>query len=333
MKKTIAVVLSVGATLGLLTTAPEVLRADDAPNAAAEAPQYPDNAFQAVPRDYLFNEEAPRGKVERFDYATTDHSKNGQTEYKKSALVYLPPDYDPAKSYNVLYLMHGGGDSPEWFFGGEGKSSPITRMLDVMLAKREIEPLIICAVSYYEEYEQNAATNCNNFYLELMKDVIPAFETKYKTFAPNVSEEGLKASRRHRAFSGFSMGAAATWSVFENCLNEIAYYMPISGDCWTLAVRGGGLQSEETAKRLAERVKASEKTAKDFIIYSGCGERDIAEANLTPQINAMKALGDPFVYCDNFANGNLYQCVNPDGGHDVRTVTTILYNGLPKMFK
>ena len=58
----------------------------------------------------------------------------------------------------------------------------------------------------------------------------------------------------------------------------------------------------------------------------------MAEPNLTPQINAMKELTDTFIYCDNFADGNLYQCIYPQGGHDRNTVARILYNGLPKMF-
>ncbi len=41
---------------------------------------------------------------------------------------------------------------------------------------------------------------------------------------------------------------------------------------------------------------------------------------------------DTFIYCDNFADGNLYQCIYPQGSHDRNTVARILYNGLPKMF-
>ena len=270
--------------------------------------------------------------MERFSYKTTDHVSGGNTEYWKSVLVYLPPNYDATKPHNVLYLMHGGSDSPEWFFGGEGKNSGITRMMDSMITKGEIEPLIVCAVSYYEEYQPDATACCTNFHYELMQDVIPAFESRYRTYADNTSAQGLADSRRHRAFAGFSMGSVTTWGVFEHCLNEIAYYMPISGDCWALGGTAGGSQPSQTASYLAECVRASGMTSRDFYIYSGCGEYDMAEPNLTPQISAMKALGEPFVYCDNFADGNLYQCIHPGGGHDVHTVTAVLYNGLPKMF-
>lgn len=133
--------------------------------------------------DYLNNSWAPQGKVERFWYDTRDNAGGGSQTYKKSALVYVPAGYDSSKKYNVLYLMHGGSDSPEWFFGGEGKSSNITRMMDSMIAAGDIEPLIVCAVSYYTEYRSDDKSNCLNFHHELMKDVIPAFEKKYSTYA------------------------------------------------------------------------------------------------------------------------------------------------------
>ncbi len=294
---------------------------------------YPDNGFQWVNQDYLNNQWAPWGKVERFTYQTRDHSSNNQKTYYKSALVYLPADYDSSKKYNVLYLMHGGSDSPEWFFGGEGKSSQITRMLDSMTAAGDIAPTIVCAVSYYTEYRSDDTGNCLNFWRELMNDVIPEFEKKYSTYANgNTSSESLAASRMHRAFGGFSMGSVTTWAVFEHCLNEIAYYMPISGDCWALGGTAGGSQADGTAWHLAEAVRNQGKSAKDFYIYSGCGEWDIAQPNLTPQIQAMAKHGDPFIWCDNFANGNLYQCQNPGGGHDVNTVTAVMFNALPKLF-
>lgn len=49
-------------------------------------------------------------------------------------------------------------------------------------------------------------------------------------------------------------------------------------------------------------------------------------------IDAMKEHTDVFTYCDNFADGNLYQCIYENGGHDVQTVIHIMFNGLPKMF-
>lgn len=298
---------------------------------------YPDNSFKDVPENYPENENAPQGSIVRFTYDTVNHLdfNDNKEVYQKSALVYLPACYDEndtAAKYNVFYLMHGGSDSPEWFFGGEGGSTQITRIIDSMIANGDMEPVIICAVSYYTEYCTDDTRNCINFHHELINDIIPVFEKKYHTYAEDVTPEALNESRYHRAFGGFSMGAVTTWSVFENRLDEIAYFLPMSGDCWSLGSTAGGSRSVETAERLASKVTESGYTSNEFFIYSGCGGYDIAEPNLTPQINAMKELTDTFDYCENFADGNLYHCIYPQGGHDRNTVARILYNGLPKMF-
>lgn len=298
---------------------------------------YPDNAYRELTDDYISNETAAEGTVVRFTYETKNHLdlSGSDTVYEKSALVYLPAGYDENDKetrYNVMYLMHGGSDSPEWFLNGEGQTSYLSRILDTMTANGEIEPMILCAVSYYTEYCRDDTQNCLNFHHELMNDIIPVFEEKYHTYAEDTTPEGIAASRRHRAFGGFSMGAVTTWSVFENCLNEIAYFMPISGDCWSLGGTAGGSKSAQTAERLASKVKEQEASPEDFYIYAGCGGNDIANPNLVPQIEAMKELTDTFIYCDNFSEGNLYHCLYEKGGHDRNTVLEIMFNGLPKMF-
>ena len=295
---------------------------------------YADNSPVEKMPNFLYNNDAPLGAVINFTYETRDHKNDTGKVYEKSALLYLPACYDANDTetkYNVLYLMHGGGDSPKWFLGGEGLKSKFTRMLDHMIASGEIEPMIVCAVSYYEEYSGDATKNCIDFHYELMNDVIPVLETAYNTYAEDVTSEGLAASRTHRAFGGFSMGSVTTWSVFEHCLDEFAYFMPMSGDCWALGSTAGNYKAKQTAEYLAQKVAESGKTAEDFFIYSGCGTSDAANPNLTPQINAMKELTDTFIYCENFANGNLFQCVVP-GGHDIGSINQILFYGVPNLF-
>lgn len=295
---------------------------------------YPDNTYKKMPYDYFTNTWAPKGKIVNFTYDTKNHTTEDDTVYQKSALVYLPAGYDETDTetrYNILYIMHGGGDSPKYYLGDPGESaSRIARMMDSMIEKGEIEPLIVCVATYYTEYTNDATKNCLNFHLELMNDLVPAIESTYHTYAKDTSPETLAATRTHRAFSGFSMGAVTTWSVFENCLDEFAYFMPISGDSWAKGTTNG--KSLLTAQHLEKKVLEQGKTAEDFFIYSGCGENDMAEPNLTPQIKMMKVCKNTFVYCENFAHGNLYECIHPNGGHDVHTVAAVMYNGLPKMF-
>ncbi|MBQ8171467.1 MAG: enterochelin esterase [Oscillospiraceae bacterium] len=296
---------------------------------------YPDNTYKTLDPAYKKAEIAEHGTVVRFIYDTRDNVGGGDAVYQKYALAYLPAGYDENDTetrYNVMYFMHGGSDSPEWFLNGEGKTSPFSYMFDYLIANGDMEPAIICFVSYYTEYRSDDTQNCLNFHHELMNDLIPAFESKYHTYAEDVTPEGIRASRRHRAFGGFSMGAVTTWATFENRLDSIAYYMPVSGDCWALGGTAGGSRPTATAQHLADAVNSSGFTAEDFYIFTGCGGNDMAKPNLEPQVEAMKELSDTFVYCDNFADGNFYHCLHEGGGHDKSTVLNVMYNGLPKMF-
>lgn len=292
---------------------------------------YPDNPYREPDAEIYQAGSEPKGSVVRFEYETRDHRSGDPTVYKKSALVYLPAGFDKQKKYDILYLMHGGSDSPEWYLGGEGSESEITHMLDKLIASGEIKPFIICAVSYYEGYCEDHVSNCVNFYLELMNDIVPKFETEYPAYSENVTPEGLRASRMHRAMGGFSMGAVTTWSVFMNRMEYFGYYLPMSGDCWVKEIKGGGSQPEATAKALEDAVKAQGFGKEDFIIYAGAGEKDIAEPNLAPQAEAMKKLGT-FVWADNFKDGNFFKVTVEGGWHDVHSVKKVMYNALPKMF-
>ena len=298
--------------------------------------KYPCNAYRRIPEEYLVKSAASGSRVVRFGYRTRNRSdEHDDAVYNKYALVYLPEGYDenaPGNRYNVMYLIHGGACTPEWYLGGEGCTTEVTHLLDRMIRDGLIEPLIVCAVSWLNEYCEDSAINCLDFRYELVNDIMPLFERQYRTYAKDVTGEDLVRSRKHRAFSGYSMGAVVTWNILEYCMDKFAYFMPMSGDCWELGMTAGGSRPDDTAARLARDIGKSGFTAVDFCIYAGCGDADIAEPNLTPQINAMKKLTDTFVYCESFNDGNLYECICPDCGHDLKTALNILYNGLPKMF-
>ena len=287
---------------------------------------YEDNKCKDIPQEYWLDECCETGTIVSFSYKTSNNRKKNAEKFSKEALVYLPYGYDELNNqqkYNVLYLMHGGSDSPSWFFEGVGKESSCKTIIDNLIESRVIKPCIVCAVSYYTKYSENAAENCKNFYLELEKDIMPIFEKKFH----------INATRGHRAFGGFSMGAVTTWSVFEHCLDKFEYFLPMSGDCWELGEKSGGSDPDGTTKFLVKSIREQGCIAADFKIYSGCGSNDIAEPNLTPQIEAMKKANDTFIYCDNFQNGNLYECIIKNSGHDRNTVMNVLYNGLPKLFE
>ena len=90
--------------------------------------------------DYYQPKDVPHGQVREVWY----HS--GVTDSWRHALVYLPPDYDSAKTrYPVLYLQHGGGeDESGWI--RQGKANFI---LDNLIAGGSTKPMIIVMANGY----------------------------------------------------------------------------------------------------------------------------------------------------------------------------------------
>lgn len=48
------------------------------------------------------------------------------------------------------------------------------------------------------------------------------------------------------------MGAVTTWYAFDETLNAFRYFMPVSGDCWSLGRFAGMNRPDDTAAYLAE---------------------------------------------------------------------------------
>lgn len=294
---------------------------------------FPDNAYHEIPKEY-FSPCANPGKVEAVNYTAKNYGGGGE-EFEKTALVYLPYGYDPddtAKKYNVMYMMHGGGGTEAELLGGAGMETEMKLILDNMIANGDLAPCLFVGISYNTPYCKDATACCRNFAAELVSDVIPAVEGRYNTYCLTPDIEEIRASRLHRGFGGFSMGSACTWWVFEKALNEIAYFLPTSGDSWGVEMKGGNTKPRETVENLINSIKKQRMSGDDFYIYSGTGTNDIAYPNMRPMVAEMKKRPDFFRYCDNFKDGNFYFAVKDGGWHDQNTVRSIVYNGLPKFF-
>ena len=279
--------------------------------------------FRSLPNDYL-NYSQRQGSIERLSYRA-----GFDTKYVN---VYLPYGYnqsDTSKKYNVLYLMHGGGEDENLLFGGPGQNKDLKKILDNMIARGDIDPLIVVTPTFYKGKNSEAT-----FHEELVESVISLVETKYNTYLKSNSRQDMKASRDHRAFGGFSMGSVCTWYTFINCLDYIKYYIPLSGDCWIMGSMGGSSRPRETAEYLANVVRNSGyKAPHDFKVFCATGNQDIAYSNMNPQIQAMKNITDVFMYSDDPINGNFYFMVCNGGTHEWRYINQYIYNILPDLFK
>ena len=279
--------------------------------------------FKSLPNEYKMNS-SKQGTIERLNY-----NFSNATKYFN---VYLPNGYnqsDTSKKYNVVYLMHGGGEDENLLFGGPGQNKELKVIIDNMIAKGDIEPVIVVTPSFYKGKNDVAY-----FHEELSSTLIPLVETKYNTYLKSKSTADMKASREHRAFGGFSMGSVCTWYTYINCLDYIKYFMPLSGDCWAVSGGAGTGKAYETAQYLANVPKKSGyKAPQDFKLFCATGSGDIAYPNMKPQIDEMKKMTDTFMYSDDPIQGNFYFMVANGGSHAWNWVNQYIYNILPDLFK
>ncbi len=303
--------------------------------------------FKAVPDEYR-NENEKQGVIESLQYNVPDLENGTNTKHLN---VYLPYCYDSADTkakYNVLYMMHGGGENENLIFGGPGENRELKNILDNMIANGDIDPIIVVTPTFYgvkNGFKNNPAlchaqspdypfplVETEYFHDELINDLVPFVETKYHTYAASASKEDLKASRGHRAFGGFSMGSVTTWCAYINCLDYFKYFMPLSGDCWALAQKAEGRMAKETAEYLAKVAKDAGYTPKDYYLFCATGNLDIAYPNMKPQMDAMKELTDNFIYSPDTEEGNFY-FIDCDGGvHTWHWVNQYIYDILPDLF-
>ena len=214
--------------------------------------------LQEIPADY-YTEADRQGSLVELNYETYESRTYEQKSRKlnKRAIVYLPYGYSENERYNVFYLMHGGWSNETTWFGTPERPGTFKNVIDHAVSDGKMKPFIIVCPTYNNEspsdsgdYTLAYGTLTVNYHNELMNDLIPAVEGTYSTYADNVTPEGIKASRDHRAFGGFSMGSVATWHTFLNCLDAFRYFMPSSG---AIDSTGNRLDSFSAALELSKK--------------------------------------------------------------------------------
>ena len=214
--------------------------------------------LQEIPADY-YTEADRQGSLVELNYENYESRTYEQKSRKlnKRAIVYLPYGYSENERYNVFYLMHGGWSNETTWLGTPERPGTFKNVIDHAVSDGKMKPFIIVCPTYNNEspsdsgdYTLAYGTLTVNYHNELMNDLIPAVEGTYSTYADNVTPEGIKASRDHRAFGGFSMGSVATWHTFLNCLDAFRYFMPSSG---AIDSTGNRLDSFSAALELSKK--------------------------------------------------------------------------------
>ena len=303
-------------------TAGEMDREEPAPQAQTEY-------ISAVPEGYFVPSDHP-GQVVEITYDSRDYTDAAEPAIQKTAYVYLPHGYDETDEdtrYNILYLMHGWTMTAGDFF--DPAQSSIVSMLDHMIENGDIPPVIVvCATFDARNQPQDFSRSVEElsvFHRDLREDLIPYVESRYRTYAENVTEEGLRASRAHRAFGGFSLGAVTTWYQFIYNLDYIKYFVPMSGDCWIMGTYGGRNYPVETVDYLEQVVSDGGWSADDFSIYQGIGTDDPIWDQTDCQIQEMLTR-------DLFTADNLHYAIIQGGRHDIDACERYLYHALQNFF-
>ena len=307
----------------------------NANEAGSETPVISDNGENTP----LINETRPipdgygqdaneQGSIVPIDYDTRDYAEGTGMARTNTAYVYLPYGYDAQKQYNILYFVHGHYSTAASTF--EDEDGAVCKLLDQMIAHGDIDPMIVVTPSYnYGQPTSNYADAdpyCRALPQELVNDLIPIVESRYHTYAETTDTEGIEASRDHRAIGGFSMGAVTTWYAFDETLNAFRYFMPVSGDCWSLGRFAGMNRPDDTAAYLAERVQQSPYAGNGFYIWAASGTNDSAYSEILLQIEGMARLADVF----NATNMTFHQ--KEGARHEFRPIPEYLYNALPFFF-
>jgi enterochelin esterase family protein len=165
--------------------------------------------------------------------------------------VYTPPEYDrePGARYPVLYLLHGSGDDDgTWTWVGRANL-----ILDNLIAGRKARPMIVVMPMGHAASGPDRGSNTGAFQQDLLNDVIPYVEARYRVLA----------DPRHRAIAGLSMGGGQALNVGLSHLDRFAWVGAFSA-----AIRDPETSLADLFKQPAS---ANEKLA---LLWIGCGKED-----------------------------------------------------------
>lgn len=266
-----------------------------------------------------------QGTLNKLTYQTWESFtyENHTQRLTKDAWVYLPYDYLQDQQYNIFYLSHGGWSNETTLMGTDRNPTYFKNLIDHAIEDGKMQPMILVFPTYNNTSESDsgdyslALELTDQFHNELINDLIPAVESKYSTYAKDTTLEGLKESRDHRGFGGFSMGSVNTWCTFRYCLDYFRYFMPMSGSYST------------DGDYMAQLVKEQGYKPEDFFIFAASGSDDFAYSSFRSQIMAMENASDnTFRFGTSESNGNLAFLVREGYSHDATANYEYMYNGL-----
>lgn len=283
--------------------------------------------LSAVPDEYKTPLENSNPTIE-VTYTHRDHTK--------SAVVYLPPNYDENNKYNILYILAGVSADQTAFFNEAGSPAVLKNIFDHMITNGDIKPFITVNLAFYPSKEvtfENSDVDdlLEDFNDELREVVIPTMETKFSTYAESTSKDDLTKSRKHRAFSGFSLGGGVCWDILANDLDYFYYFAPMAA---------GSLDAYRTsynsvANTLERKMAELNYSKDDFFIFACEGTDDVTYKKMQKLIKQFKKkYSNIFTFTDtNVEDGNITYKLQQGASHRYMYAYTYLYNSLPAFWR
>ena len=123
---------------------------------------------------------------------------------QKDVNILLPPNYDPAKKYPVMYIMHGYYEGIDRMLTKGNAEMHTREMIGNAIAEGAAKEMICVFPDVYSSPTQKACSGMDeannqaydNFINDLTKDLMPYIESNYS----------IKTGKDNTAITGFSMG-------------------------------------------------------------------------------------------------------------------------------
>jgi enterochelin esterase family protein len=200
--------------------------------------------------------EVPHGEIHHHFY------RSAVAQDDRDYYVYIPPNYDPAaaKTYPVLYLLHGySDDASGWPAVGHANV-----ILDNLIAQGKAKPMLVVMPLGYGTMDfvltpgdvwtqpELRDRNFKLFTEALLTEVMPRVESEYR----------ITKERNSRAIAGLSMGGSESLLTGLNNLDKFS---------WIGAFSSGGLPEDFQKDFPALDAKTNQQLR---LLWIACGTGD-----------------------------------------------------------
>ena len=312
------------------TTAPTPI-STQAPTAApaplaTQKPEASTSSMATVSDAYIntikITENCPEAEYERKDdvtYGTVVHKTydSKTTGLTRGVNIILPPNYDEAKKYPVLYLLHG-------IFGNEyvlinDNNNKIVEISGNLIAEGKAKEMIIVLPNMFAASDKDlqpgftaeSTAAYDNFINDLVNDLMPFMEENYSVLT----------GRENQAISGFSMGGREALYIGFTRPDLFGYVLAVApapgltpGKDWAMT-HPGQMQEDEL------KIKSSEETP--YLIMVCCGTKDSVVGSFPKSYHN--------ILDQNEVNHIWYEV--PGADHDSNAIRSGLYNFITSIFK